>query len=389
MHKMKRLLVYSHDTYGLGNIRRMLSICNYLIEHFHDLSILVISSSPMIHLLQIPNRLDYLKLPCLNRSEEEGYTVKFLGTDIDETIRLRARMIRSAVIGFRPELFLIDKKPFGIKNELEGTLEYIKSHLAETKIVLLLRDILDKPESTIRVWKKNLYFKVIERFYALVLVVGTSDVFNVIKEYQFPQMIAKRVQFCGYIARERSRKTRESIRKELGLGDDPLVLVTPGGGQDGYRLLETYITGLDLLPGEVKSLLISGPEMPDHQREHLLEAMLKYPSLKVLSFTEDMMGFIEAADVVISMGGYNTVCEILTLKKRAIIVPRVKPVEEQAIRAERMAKLNLFRTIHPDCLSPESLTSILIEELKAKPETNGVSELDMGALPRIAELLGC
>lgn len=364
----------------------MLSICSYLIEHFQDLSILVISSSPMIHALQMPNRLDYLKLPCLHRSEEEGYTVKFLGTEIEETIKLRASLIRSAVFSFRPELFLIDKKPFGINNELEDSLHYINRHLPETKVVLLLRDILDNPESTIRVWKKNSYFKVIERFYDLVLVVGTSEVFNVTKEYRFPEAVSKKVHFCGYIAREHGLKTRETIRQELGIGRDSLVLVTPGGGQDGYRLLETYISGLDLIPHGVKSLVISGPEMPKAQRSFLSEAMLRFRSLKVLEFTEDMMSYMDAADLVISMGGYNTLCEILTLRKRAIVVPRVKPVEEQAIRAERMAKLNLFRTIHPNQLNPHKLASILTEELQDKAKRT-CNELDMNALPRITALL--
>jgi len=384
---MKRLLVYSHDTYGLGNIRRMLSICTDLIKHFKGLSVLVISSSPMIHALRIPNRLDYLKLPCLNRSEAEGYTVKFLGTGIDETIKLRTQLIRSAVASFQPEIFLIDKKPFGIKNELKETLEYIESDLPATKIVLLLRDILDSPESTLKVWRKNRYFKIIERFYDLVLVVGTSEVFNIIEEYRFPKAAAKKVRFCGYIARERGRRTRRAIRRELGLEDDPLVLVTPGGGQDGYKLLETYIAGLASLPEGVKSLVISGPEMPEPYRARLSEAIVRYPSLRVLDFTEDMMGYMDASDVVVAMGGYNTVCEILTLKKRAIIVPRVKPVEEQAIRAERMAALNLFRTLHPDRLSPQLLTSVLTEELAASATAPWTTQLDMGALPRIAKLL--
>lgn len=387
MDKMKRLLVYSHDTYGLGNIRRMLSICTYLIENFQDLSILVISSSPMIHALQVPNRLDYLKLPCLTRSREEGYAVKYLGTDIEETIKLRARLIRSAVESFKPELFLVDKKPFGINNELEDTLNHIKSHLPETRIVLLLRDILDRPEATIKTWEKQRYFKIIEHFYDRVLIVGTPEVFNMIQEYRFPEAAAEKVRFCGYIERERGRKTRETLRKELGLRDEPLVLVTPGGGQDGYRLLETYIASLPLIPRGVKSLVISGPEMPEHQKHDLSEAMLRHENLKVLEFTDDMMGYMNAADVVVSMGGYNTVCEILTLKKRAIVVPRVKPVEEQAIRAERMARLNLFRTIHPDHLNPKALTSVLREELEAEAARALSAHLDMGALPKITKLL--
>jgi len=152
---MKKLMVYSHDTFGLGNIRRMLSICKYLIDSIPDLSILIVSGSPMVHTFRIPPRIDYIKLPCLRRTEQEGDSVKYLGTDTKETMRLRSELILSAVTHFGPDLFLVDKKPFGVKQELKGVLNYLKIHLPETKQVLLLRDILDSPEMTIKVWKQN------------------------------------------------------------------------------------------------------------------------------------------------------------------------------------------------------------------------------------------
>jgi len=78
-----------------------------------------------------------------------------------------------------------------------------------------------------------------------------------------------------------------------------------------------------------------------------------------------MMGCIDAADLVVSMAGYNTICEILSLRKRAIVVPRVRPVQEQWMRAERMAKLGLLRAIHPDHVTPMKLMGAVIEELNA------------------------
>ena len=51
--------------------------------------------------------------------------------------------------------------------------------------------------------------------------------------------------------------------------------------------------------------------------------------MSVQDFSDDMMSLMAAADVVLAMGGYNTVCELLTLRKRALLVPRVKPGVEQ------------------------------------------------------------
>lgn len=384
---MKKLLVYSHDTYGLGNIRRMLSICKHLIDTMPDISILVVSGSPMVHSFRIPQRLDYIKLPCLKRTEKEGYSVKYLGTDIDETMRLRSEVVLSAVTHFKPDLFLVDKKPFGVKNELKGVLRYLKFHLPETKQVLLLRDILDKPEATIKIWEKNRYYDAVRSFYDLVLVVGSPEVLDIRSEYRFPPSVYDKVQFCGYIKKEGGGKSRSDLRTELRVDGERLILVTPGGGEDGYRLIKTYIAGLEWMPQghNTRSVIICGPEMPEAQRKKLYEETAPYPHVSISEFTDDLIGYMDAADLVISMGGYNTVCEILSLQKKAVVVPRVKPVEEQWIRAERMARLGFFKTIHPDLLAPRSLMTAVMDELSAKKRSPAqLPELDLGALPRIA-----
>ena len=40
---MKKLLIYSHDTFGLGNIRRIMNIATYLHRAVPDLSILIVT----------------------------------------------------------------------------------------------------------------------------------------------------------------------------------------------------------------------------------------------------------------------------------------------------------------------------------------------------------
>src|SRR5262245_28669767 len=86
--RMKRVLVYSHDTYGLGNLRRMLSICEHITEAIPDVAILLISGSPMAHGFRLPPRFDYVKLPCLTRVERERYGVKFLGIPLDQVMQM-------------------------------------------------------------------------------------------------------------------------------------------------------------------------------------------------------------------------------------------------------------------------------------------------------------
>src|SRR5262245_1283604 len=91
----------------------------------------------------------------LTSHDDENYDVKYLGTEIGETIRLRSDLILSAVANFKPDIFLIDKKPYGVKNELVMALNYARLHLPESRRMLVLRDILDSPQRTIRAWRKD------------------------------------------------------------------------------------------------------------------------------------------------------------------------------------------------------------------------------------------
>ncbi len=383
---MKRILVYSHDTFGLGNIRRMLTIAQHLAESDPDVSVLIVSGSPMLHAFRIPPRVDYVKLPCLSRTLKGSYSVKFLDMPFEDTIRLRANLLVSALLDFAPDVVVVDKKPFGVSNELAPALELLQRRGSKTKLVLLLRDILDSPEATRAVWQKNRYFDAIEEFYDQVLVVGSRDLFDITKEYVFPPAAADKVRFCGYLRRQRSAVTREEQRARLGVGSEHLVLVTPGGGEDGARLIAAHI---EAWPGvaartNAKSLVVCGPEMAQTQREALHAAAARMPGLSVRDFSDDMIGLMDAADVVVSMSGYNTVCELLTLKKRSILVPRVKPVQEQLVRAQRLAQLGLARMLHPDALTPVTLADTLEQELdRANVHQRGLYQIDMDGLARI------
>ncbi len=193
------------------------------------------------------------------------------------------------------------------------------------------------------------------------------------------------------MARNEPVRPRTEVRRELETGaDEKLVLVTTGGGEDGYRVLENYLNGLTPRPPEerIKSLVVTGPELAPERAQAIRRLAQACPSVRILDFTDDMMSYINAADVVVSMAGYNTICEILTLKKRAVVVPRVYPVEEQRIRAERMSARSLFKMILPSELNPESMRDAVTNQLRA-PE-NGAdwqAGIDLGALPRLTRLV--
>ncbi|WP_299413570.1 glycosyltransferase [Acaryochloris sp. IP29b_bin.148] len=387
-------MVYSHDAFGLGNLRRMLSICEYLLKHQTNLSILLVSGSPMLQAFRLPTGLDYIKLPCLNRGQSGALSAKYLGTALEETLQWRSHLIHSAALHFKPDVVLVDKKPYGIEQELLSTLEYLEAHLPNTKKVLLLRDILDSPAKTIGEWKPQGYYQAIQTWYDQVLVVGMAELFDVAQEYQFPLPVANKVRYCGYIRKSFQGLNRTQLRWFLRIKpSEKLVVVTPGGGEDGYPLVKAYLAGLNYLPTQVKlrSVILCGPEMPLSQQQELQKQALQYPGVEVQVFTDYLLGYLDAADAVVSMGGYNTLTEILALNKRTVVVPRTTPSQEQLIRAERFMHNGLIRAIHPDHLQPKTLMQAVIAQLGDR--TTPSLDLDFNGLPNIADqlsnLFGC
>lgn len=227
-----KIMVYSHDAYGLGNIRRMLAICEHLLQTLPDLSILLLSGSPMLQSFRLPQGLDYIKLPGLHRSTDGVLSNKYLGLDVETTHRLRSELMLAAARNFQPDLLLVDKKPYGLRCELQSTVRYLKCTQPHTRFVLLLRDILDSPERVIQEWESHHYYSAVDLIYDQVLVVGMREVYDLCMAYQFPVNVADKVKFCGYVRKPTGAIDRSTIRENLGLAPaDRLVLVTPGGAK--------------------------------------------------------------------------------------------------------------------------------------------------------------
>jgi predicted glycosyltransferase len=372
-----KILLYSHDTFGLGNIRRTLLLAQELSEQYTGAAILMVTGSQMVHSFRIPDGVDYIKLPCLDRVDAERYEPRFLRSWSEEVKRTRSAILEKSVLGFEPDLMIVDKRPAGVDGELADTLEEIRRKRLPTKLVLGVRDILDEPERTRRNLESNGSFETIERFYDEVWVYGSQSIFDTVKEYDFPDAVARITRFCGYLKRPTATRTRES--------GPPYVLVTTGGGGDGTAMIETYLEGLASLPRNValRTTVVFGPQMSAAAREGVLERFGYLADVTFLDFEPDLTRLYSESDIVVSMAGYNTVCELLSFGHHAILVPRAEPVQEQLIRARLLAAQGLFDIVEPHDLCPATLISKVLAALK--PVEVARTPFDLDGLPRIRE----
>lgn len=372
-----KIVLYSHDTFGLGNIRRTLLLAESLKEQYRRASILIITGSPVIHSFRLPDGVDYIKLPSLDRVSAEQYEPLSLADCGDEVRTTRAAIVEQIITGFAPDLLIVDKRAAGINGELLSALRILRQNNHKTKIVLGIRDILDAPERTRRVLRENGSFDTIERFYDEVWVYGSPEIFDTAAEYEFPASILQKTHYCGYLKRPVAAST---------VGNGSLrVLVTTGGGGDGSPMIETYLKSLPLLTEElaVSSTVVFGPQIAGEKRDEILKRYAASPGVKFIDFEPDLTKLYADADVVVSMAGYNTVCELLSHKKSAVLVPRSEPVREQLMRARLLAQNGLFQSIEPADLSPETMKNKVIAAVKTTSLTRHL--LDLDGLRRINE----
>jgi predicted glycosyltransferase len=375
--KTPKILLYSHDTFGLGNIRRTLLLAQELIEQYPGAAILLITGSQMIHSFRIPEGVDYIKLPCLDRIDAERYEPRFLSACSEEVKRTRSAILEKSVLGFEPDLMIVDKRPAGVDGELLETLRELRRRELPTKLVLGMRDILDEPEQTKRNLESNHSFEIIEEFYDEVWIYGSQSIFDTVSEYGFPERVAGITHFCGYLKRPTAQGARN--------GGPPHVLVTTGGGGDGSPMIEAYLEGLSTLPRNIalKSTIVFGPQMSADSRAALLERFDYLADVTFLDFEPDLTRLYASADIVVSMAGYNTVCELLSFGRHAILVPRAEPVREQLIRARLFAAQGIFDILEPQHFSPQTLINKVLAALK--PVATAPMPFELDGLPCIRQ----
>jgi predicted glycosyltransferase len=353
-----RALFYSHDTVGLGHIRRTLRICEHLDFNFPNLSMLLVTGSPVAHAFRAPAGLDYVKLPSVIKRGDDCYETRTLRVPFQMTRRLRARLLLDTVSAYRPDFLFVDNVPLGMKGELTTTLEHISRHLPDTLVFLTLRDILDDASRVVPQWRRLGIIEALERYYTRVFIYGLRTVFDPTVEYQWPATVRRKTVFCGYIARSVDKTVSRALRRQICAADERLVVVTIGGGSDGSDIVDTYLRALPLITRQiaVKSLVILGPEMAPHEASRL-RRVCERRGVIVMDFCADPMPYLDAADLVVSMAGYNTITEILTLDKKAIVIPRTQPRREQLIRSQRLQEFGLLRAIEPAELTRDRLAA--------------------------------
>lgn len=384
-----RFIIYSQDGLGLGHMRRTSAIAGRVLHRLPTACVLTLSDSQLGQFFPISSNHDYLKLPSIVKTGPGDWRPARLPLAFQTIQAMRQEIIYSATMRFRPDIFLVDHMPHGTMGELLPTLQALKAANAHTKLVLGLRDILDAPHVVEERWRTEGAYDAVEEFYDLVLIYGMRELFDLAEHYRFSSAIRRRSRYCGYVCPALADRRRSPVRAKLRNRHQAaqLIVVMAGGGADAYPMMRATLEALPFLNQQpIYCLIITGPFMPADLQQDLQARAAALPA-RVLTTVDDTYSYLEEADLVIAMAGYNTTVEILQSGKRAILVPRSGPSAEQRMRANLFAANGWVAMIDPDQLHPERFAAAITTNLAQRTQSATPIRPDLEGLNSSAEHL--
>ena len=379
-----RILMYSHDTFGLGHLRRCRAIAHALVERFKGVTVLIISGSQIAGAFDFRARVDFVKIPSVIKLYNGDYTSIGDHIDLEDTLEMRRSVIENTAKAFDPHVFIVDKEPLGLKGEVESTLRMLKEN--GTTLVLGLRDVMDSPELLEREWTKRNVLESIDELYDQIWVYGPKSFWQPLQGLNLPDGLEEKISYTGFLRRDIPADEHHFAQT---LPDD-YILITAGGGGDGEDLMSKVLAAREFDRKLTFPLvMVLGPFMKNEIQEEIHLRAEKLENIMVIDFDNELETIVNKARAVIGMCGYNTFCEIISFDKPALFMPRTHPREEQLIRAERASELG-WVTKHSaeETQNPELMAQIL-HELPDKPApSKSPVHIDLTGLETVCDQVG-
>ncbi|MGH6814557.1 MAG: glycosyltransferase family protein [Hyphomicrobiaceae bacterium] len=373
--------MYSHDTFGLGHLRRCREIAHALVGEIKGLHILIVSGSSIAGAFDFRARVDFVKIPSVIKLYNGDYRSLAEHIDLNDTLEMRRRIIQSTAETFRPDIFIVDKEPLGMRGELEPTLVMLK--FMGCRLVLGLREVLDAPEQVEAEWARTGALDTIERLYDAVWIYGCSRFWHPLTGLDLAAPVRERTHFMGYLRRRVPQHQTTRIGHVL---PSEFILVTAGGGGDGAPLMRQVLAAAAYAGTRATPLvLVLGPFMVQEDRDEIQKLARPLPYVHIVDFDNQIETSMTRATAIVAMGGYNTFCEILSFDKRALLVPRTHPRREQLVRAKRAAELGLADFVtEPEANDPQFMAGALDALTRRPLPSQSGARTDLSGLDRIA-----
>jgi predicted glycosyltransferase len=378
-----KVIFYCQHVLGVGHLFRAREICKALDGH----EVILITGGPQIE-TKLPKHVTVVKLRGLQMDRKfKGLFSSDKSVSLDQVKKKRQKKLLAIIQKEKPDIFFLELYPFGrqaFRFELDPALQAIRSNRhARCGVISSVRDILvekEKPKHERRALER------LNTFFDAVLVHSDPNLITLKETFFRFDEIRIPVMHTGYIAQKPPDNARSRIRNQLGIGEgDIMIVASAGGGSVGKPILESAIRAFDHLKVDGRPYLyvFSGPYMADPEFTYL-KGLKQSKRIQIEKFTPDFLSYLAAADISISMAGYNTTMNILATGVPALVWPFAEN-REQRLRAERLADRGALRLINDQDLNPDDLAGIMGQTLTRAD--SGKTDIDMNGAVHTAQWL--
>lgn len=347
-----KIMIYSQHVLGVGHFFRSMEIAGAL--HSHE--VLFVEGGDPITGFPAPAHVRRVFLPALVM--DAGFKrISARGGSVDGVKRVRRHLMMETFHTFAPDILITELFPFGRKQfafELMPLLEKVREGGAATRIVCSLRDILVEKQDQDAY--ENRVLATLNPYYHLLLIHSDPTLIKLDDTFVRASQIRIPHAYTGFVVRKRVDEKKPDGAK--------IIVVSSGGGKVGVDLLASSIRAFKLIPSaDLCMRVFQGPFMEASHRVHLFELASSDDRISIHPFALDFLSELAQADLSISMAGYNTCMDILSIGLKALVHPFAQN-REQAMRARHFERLGILGII--ESLEPASLASRILEELQGK-----------------------
>jgi len=359
-----KIIFYCQHVLGVGHLFRSLEICEALKRH----QVLLISGGPHIE-TNIPKHVKAVRLPELQMdSAFKSLFSPQSNISLEQIKAQRQKDLLSIFEKEKPDLFLVELYPFGRKAfrfELDPLLDAIRNQKTSAcRVVCSVRDILVEKEDQQK--HEGRAVDTLNRYFDAVLVHSDPSLIKFEETFLRRAEIRIPLFYTGYIAKKPPENARQQIRSRLEIEDkDFMIVASAGGGSVGKPLLESAICAFQKfrIDSSARLYVYTGPYI-DAQDFTYLQSLANQ-KIKVEKFTSDFLAYLAAADLSISMGGYNTSMNLLACGVPALVWP-FGLNREQRLRAQRLAERGALKILDEEDLQHDRLARIIMQSLSEK-----------------------
>jgi predicted glycosyltransferase len=396
---MKKILFYCQNLLGMGHLVRTTELMRELVQSFQ---VCLIDGGQRVEGFEVPPNVEVIQLPTIqvevSDSLQVGKQLRVIGStmSLEAVKEFRKETLIRVFDQFQPDCLITEGYPFS-KNkalafEMLPLLEHVKQSSPSTKVICSLRDIIMVKEFADRDREEQRRCKFTNQYYDAILLHSDPSIHRLEDNIARSSDLTCPVFYTGYVVQSEpiGIEANTANTEDIMLLNDPtpMIVVSVGGGKLGHDLLESITQAAPLLGKQIphRIVVFAGPLMEESQYQHLNHLAQGQPNLILRRFTPSLIFYLNRADLSISLGGYNTTMNILKTGVRAMVYPSNKD-REQAIRAEKLERLDLLKILYPNELQPEQLTQKIVAYLEQAPTSKGRNQLQLDGAKKASVIL--